>query len=48
VAAIYHLEESNFRVTGKVHILSTISYELHKTARHCIPFHRNISRFGTS
>ena len=32
VAAVHYLEESNFGITREVHILSAISYELHKTA----------------
>jgi hypothetical protein len=31
VAAVHHLEEGNLRITSQVNILSTISYELHKT-----------------
>ena len=34
VALVFGLEEGHLRVTGKVDILGTISYELHKTAGH--------------
>jgi hypothetical protein len=34
VALVFGLEESYLRVTGKVDILGTVSYELHKTASH--------------
>jgi hypothetical protein len=34
VALVFRLEEGHLRVTGKVDILGTISYELHKTASH--------------
>lgn len=36
VATVYNLEESNLGVTRKIHILSAISYKLHKTTRHSI------------
>lgn len=48
VATVHHLEESNFGITCKVHILSAIGYELHKTTRHCIPIQRNNLKNGTS
>ena len=47
VAAIHHLEESNLRVSREIHILSTISYELHKTTGHCIPILRKNTKLGT-
>ena len=34
VALVFRLEESHLRVTGKVNILGTVSYELHKTTGH--------------
>jgi len=48
VATVHDLEESDFGVTCKVHILSAIGYELHKTTRHCILSQRNNSKIGTS
>ena len=35
VALVFRLVKSYLRVTGKVDILGTVSYELHKTAGHC-------------
>ena len=34
VALVFRLEESHLRVTGKVNILGTVSYELHETTGH--------------
>ena len=34
VALVFRLEEGHLRVTGKVDILGTVSYELHETASH--------------
>ena len=36
VATVNHLEESDLRVARKIHVLSAISYKLHKTATHFI------------
>jgi hypothetical protein len=38
VALVNRLEESNLRVTSEVHILGTVSDELHKTTGHCESF----------
>ena len=43
VALVFGLEEGNFGVTGKVDVLSAISYELHETTSHfesCCSIHR--------
>ena len=34
VALVHRLEEGHLGVSSKIHILSTVSYELHKSARH--------------
>jgi len=36
VATVDHLEEGDLRVARKIHVLSAISYKLHKTATHFI------------
>jgi hypothetical protein len=36
VAPVDNLEEGNLRVARKIHVLSAISYKLHKTATHFI------------
>jgi len=38
VALVLRLVESNLGVTGKVDVLSAVSYELHKTTGHCESF----------
>jgi hypothetical protein len=34
VALVHRLEESHLGVTSQVHILGTVSYELHKSTGH--------------
>jgi len=34
VATVDHLEEGDFRIAGKIHILSAIGNELHKSSSH--------------
>jgi hypothetical protein len=43
VALVNRLEEGHFRVSGKVDVLSAVSYELHETTSHfesCCSIHR--------
>ena len=46
VALVFGLEEGNFGVTGKVDVLSAVSYELHETTSHfesCCTIYREIN-----
>ena len=46
VALVFRLEEGNFGVTGKVDVLSAVSYELHETTGHfesCCTLYREIN-----
>jgi hypothetical protein len=42
VALVHGLEKGHLRLTGKIHILSAIGYELHKSSSHFVIYSEKI------